>query len=329
VSRASLVAFAPLSPGRDLPLLARQAVGGVDLAGWLAENRDEVRRELLGAGGILFRGFGVDSEARLQALLEALAGELVQYTYRSTPRTALSGRIYTSTEYPPDQEIPLHNEMSYSRSWPLLIGFACLKAAPSGGETPIASSRGVYARLDPALRERFASRGVMYVRNYGGGFDLPWQEVFQTADQQAVEAFCAEAGIEVEWREGDRLRTRQVCQAVARHPATGEPVWFNQAHLFHPSSLDPEVHASLLEEFGEEDLPRKAFYGDGSPLEEEALAAVREAMEREKVVFPWEEGDFLLLDNMLAAHGRMPFAGPRKIVVGMAEPAGSGGPARP
>jgi alpha-ketoglutarate-dependent taurine dioxygenase len=37
------------------------------------------------------------------------------------------------------------------------------------------------------------------------------------------------------------------------------------------------------------------------------------------VVFPWREGDVLMLDNMLTAHGRKPFVGERKVVVGIAE----------
>jgi hypothetical protein len=50
------------------------------------------------------------------------------------------------------------------------------------------------------------------------------------------------------------------------------------------------------------------------------LDELREAYHRETVTFPWHKGDVLLLDNMLAAHGRSPYTGPRNILVGMAEP---------
>jgi alpha-ketoglutarate-dependent taurine dioxygenase len=36
-------------------------------------------------------------------------------------------------------------------------------------------------------------------------------------------------------------------------------------------------------------------------------------------VFPWRTGDVLMLDNMLTAHARDPFEGPRKVVVAMAQ----------
>ncbi len=220
----------------------------------------------------------------------------------------------------------MHNEMSYSRSWPMRIWFLCAQAAPEGGETPIADSRRVFERIRPEVRERFARLGVLYVRNYGGGLDLAWQDVFQTDDRAAVESFCRENGIEIQWREGDRLRTRQVCQAVAAHPVTGAPLWFNQAHLFHVSSLAPAIREHLLAAVSPEDLPRNTFYGDGSPIEDETLDHIREVYERERVLFPWQDGDILLLDNMLTAHGRAPFSGPRKVLVGMAEPAGDAAP---
>jgi len=137
--------------------------------------------------------------------------------------------------------------------------------------------------------------------------DLTWQNVFQTENKSDVEAFCRSAGIEAEWLDKNRLRTRQVCQAVAKHPRTGDMVWFNQAHLFHISSLKPEIRESLLSVFGERDLPRNAYYGDGTAIEDSVLDEIREAYRAEQVIFPWSQGDLLMLDNMLTAHGRSPF----------------------
>jgi alpha-ketoglutarate-dependent taurine dioxygenase len=195
-----------------------------------------------------------------------------------------------------------------------------MQPAGRGGETPIADSRRVYQLIDPRIKARFIEKQVMYVRNYGDRFDLRWQQVFQTESQAEVEQFCRRAGIECEWRERDRLRTRQRCQAVAAHPVTGEMVWFNQAHLFHVSNLETSIGAALLEEFREEELPRNAYHADGSPLEASMLDEIRRVYSTEAVSFPWKEGDILLLDNMLAAHGRTPFVGSRKMLVGMCEP---------
>jgi alpha-ketoglutarate-dependent taurine dioxygenase len=97
-------------------------------------------------------------------------------------------------------------------------------------------------------------------------------------------------------------------------------VWFNQAHLFHISNLEPVVRKELLTSFKQEDLPRNAYYGDGSPIEDFILDEMRSCYQQATTVFLWEEGDVLLLDNMLTAHGRTPFSGSRRVVVGMAEP---------
>jgi alpha-ketoglutarate-dependent taurine dioxygenase len=315
-----------LLPDATLPLVVRPATGGVNLTEWAARNRELVEEHLLRAGALLFSGFALKSARQFEEFIEMLAGELLEYSYRSTPRSHVSGRIYTSTEYPADQSIPLHNEMAYAAHWPMKLWFFCAEPATRGGETPVADSRRVFLRIDPAVRERFERGGVMYVRNYGAGLDLTWQNVFQTSDRAEVEAYCRRAGMDFEWRGAGRLRTRQVCQATATHPLTGERVWFNQAHLFHVSSLEHAVRESLLALASEEELPRNAFYGDGTPIEAAALAEIREVYRREAVVFPWQAGDVLMLDNMLAAHGRNPFGGPRKVLVGMAESFGRGVP---
>jgi hypothetical protein len=195
-----------------------------------------------------------------------------------------------------------------------------MQPALEGGETPIADSRAIYRDMPPAIRERFADKGVMYVRNYGNGLDVDWQQVFGTDSMSEVEAYCAGHDIECEWKDDGELRTRQICQGTARHPVTGEWVWFNQAHLFHVSNLEPEVRESLLDVVGDEvDLPRNVFYGDGSPIDDETLSTVRGVLEKHKISFPWQAGDVVMLDNMLTAHARAPFKGPRKVIVAMAE----------
>jgi alpha-ketoglutarate-dependent taurine dioxygenase len=319
VSAERLIVMEPLMPGVLLPLVISPAYSGIDITEWAQRNCESIDAWLLKHGAILFRGWRMTSVDEFERFATTLAGgDLMDYSYRSTPRSAVSGKIFTSTEYPADQSIPLHNEMAYSRAWPMKIWFHCVKAAEVGGETPIADSRNVFARIDPRVRERFMRKNVLYVRNYGGGLDLSWQNVFQTTNRSEVEAFCLGAGIEFEWRSGDRLRTSQVCQAVARHPRTGEMVWFNQAHLFHVSNLAPEMRDRFLAEFKEEELARNAYYGDGSSIEPSALEEIRQVYRQEAVTFQWQSGDILMLDNMLAAHGRTPFTGSRMVVVAMA-----------
>ena len=304
----------------SLPLIVLSHAPKPTLVDWIEANRDDLNRFLLKHGGVLFRGFEIDSTEEFERVIKTLSPRLLDYTYRSTPRTVVSGKIYISTEYPPHQTIPLHNENSYTRDWPMKIWFFSRVCAATGGETPIADSRRVYQRIPAEIRDRFASKGVMYLRNYGSGFDLPWQEVFQTNDKTDVAKFCQTAGMQFEWLTDDHLRTRQVCQPVAKHPVTGEMVWFNQAHLFHVSRLPLEVRDALLTIFAAENLPRNVFYGDGSPIASADLDLICEAYESEKVAIPWEQNDVMLLDNMLAAHARNSFTGKRQVVVGMAEP---------
>lgn len=278
---------------------------------------DDVLHEV---GALLFRGFPVDSADAFQRFAKALTPELLDYEFGSTPRSRVEGRVYTSTEYPAHQHIPLHNEQAYTREWPLKIWFHCALAAAEGGATPLCDSRAVYRSIPARLRERFEAKQIMYVRNYGNGLDLPWQEVFATEDRAEVERFCRRAGITWEWKEDGELRTRQVCQATATHPRTGDRVWFNQAHLFHVSNLEPATREGLLAVLEEDELPRNAYYGDGAPIEDEVLAEVRDVYRAHALEFAWQAGDVVLVDNMLVAHGRAPFRGPRKVLVAMAEP---------
>lgn len=308
-----------LIAGSNLPLLVTPASTGVNIIDIISSIRPIADLHLPVAGALLFRGFGVKSPEVFQHFARALGGSLLSYEFGSTPRSKVGQGIYTSTEYPSHQHIPLHNEQSYTRTWPMKIWFHCALPSEEGGETPIADSRAIYKMIDPDIRKRFISKGLMYVRNSGNGMDVPWAQVFNTDQRPQVEAYCRKNGIAWEWKEDGELRTRQVCQAVAEHPHTKEMVWFNQAHLFHISSLEPHIRETLLDVADEEDLPRNVYYGNGTCIEDSVLDEIRGVMDVAKVSFPWEKGDILMLDNMLVAHARSPFKGARKVVVAMAE----------
>jgi alpha-ketoglutarate-dependent taurine dioxygenase len=318
LSSAELVRTSYLDE-EHFPLVFEPDVDHVNLVAWAASNTASIESQLFQHGALLFRGFDIATAEQFEQFAKTLWPALLDYQERAAPRTEVSGHVYTSTEYPAEHRIPLHHEMSYSHNWPEKILFYCAQPAQEGGRTPIASDRKVFQLIDPRIKEQFMRKKVMYIRNYGEGVDLSWQEAFQTTDRAVVEEYCRKAHTEFEWRGADRLRTRQVRQAVATHPKTGDVVWFNHAHMFHLSNLEPGVRASLLAEFKEDELPRNAFYGDGSPIESAVLEEIRETYNRSSVTFPWQRGDILVLDNFLASHGREQFVGPRQILVAMAD----------
>jgi alpha-ketoglutarate-dependent taurine dioxygenase len=303
-----------------IPLVIEPAGAAPELVAWARLNREPLRERLLQHGAVLLRGFtGVTAES-FEATVRAVCGEPLDYVERSSPRHSVHRNVFTSTDHPAREHIYLHNEQSYNLVWPLRICFCCLVPARSGGSTPIADCRRVYQRIPPAIRDRFAERSYLYVRNFGTGLGLGWQEAFQTTDPREVDRYCAANGIEAQWLSATELRTRQRRPAVARHPHTGESVWFNHLTFFHVSTLGAEVAAALVEALGADHLPNNTYYGDGAEIEPDVLDELHAAYDAELVEFAWRQGDVLLLDNMLTAHGRTPYEPPRQVVVAMAEP---------
>lgn len=308
-----------LRDGLTLPLCVEPVRSGDSLQDCIKDIQALVTQSLLEHGGLLFRGFQVGGVEQFKAFTQCFESPLLSYEYGSTPRSQVNSGVYSSTEYPAHQHIPLHAEQAYTTDWPMKIWFYSVQCAETGGETPIADNRAIYRQIDASVRTRFEQKKLMYVRNFGNGLDVDWQDVFNTDNPAEVEAFCRRQGIECEWKPDGELRTRQICQATARHPITGDDVWFNQAHLFHVSNLDAEIRETLLSIVDEEDLPRNVYYGDGSAIELSALQHIRDVLQQQAIIFPWQPDDVMMLDNMLSAHARQPFTGSRKVVVAMAE----------
>jgi hypothetical protein len=302
----------------------RPQVEDVDLVAWARIHKAEIEGHLHAAGAILFDGFGVDSTRQFEALAECFCDRLY-CEYGDLPREAVSDKVYNATPYPPEQAILFHNEGVHTHRWPLRIFFYCPQPAKSGGETPIVDCREVARRLDPDILERFRERQVLYVRNFFlgrgdiPGLDLSWEEFFRTTDRAEIEQQCRAGGVEVAWKGDDGLKISKRAPVVGHHPLTGEIVFFNQLQTHHISCLESPVRSMLTSLFAPDDLPRNAYYGDGSPIEDETIARIREVYDELEASRPWRAGNVLMADNMLIAHGRKPFVGPRKVLVAMGQ----------
>ncbi|MBQ0984621.1 TauD/TfdA family dioxygenase [Streptomyces sp. F63] len=278
---------------------------------------DDVEALLIREKALVFRGFRVTG-AELETVMDLLLPNRLAYVNGNSPRTKVGQNIYTSTEYPPEYTISMHNELSYAHRWPARLLFFCERAAETGGATPVVDGVRWLEALDPEVRERFAG-GVCYSQHLHGGrgFGKSWQETFETASRTEVEAFLTSTGASHEWTRDGGLRISQVRQSTVKHPVTGAEVWFNQADQWHAAGLGDETAAALHRIMPEKDLPQSVSFADGSPIPAEYVRQVRDRGLETAVDVDWQAGDVLLIDNVLVGHGRRSFTGPRRVLVAM------------
>lgn len=305
-----------LKPGAEFPIVLQATTDDLDTVAWARSQADYIEMLVARHGGILFRNFGLKTPQDFEAFAEAIEPELYG-SYGDLPKKEGGKKTYRSTPYPERQMILFHNESSHLDRWPRKQWFFCELPSPVGGATPIVDCREMLRRLPADMVAEFERKELLYVRTFTPGLDVSWRDFYKTERREDVEARLAAAGIAWRWLDNDTLQTRTRCPAVIRHPLTGEKVFFNQIQLHHVACLEAQVREDLLAMGGIDRLPRHVMYGDGSPIADETMAVVGRVYEECAVRFDWQQGDIVMLDNMLAAHARDPYEGPRKIVVAM------------
>ncbi|WP_042673993.1 non-ribosomal peptide synthetase, partial [Variovorax sp. CF313] len=306
-----------LSDQRAFPLVIEATGSDIDAVAWAREQGAYIEASLGKHGGILLRNFGLRTPQEFEAFAEVIEPELYG-GYGDLPKKEGGRNTYRSTPYPERQMILYHNESSHLDRWPRKQWFFCELPSPVGGATPIVDCREMLRLLPAGMVAEFERKELMYVRTFVPRFDVSWKDFFKTESKAEVETRLALAGTAWRWLDEDTLQTRTRCPAVITHPVTGERVFFNQIQLHHASCLEADVREDLLAMAGGlEYLPRHVTYGDGTPIDDETMAVVGRAYEACAVRFDWRQGDVVMLDNMLAAHARDPYEGPRKIVVAM------------
>lgn len=304
-----------------------------DFAKLIHQNKPSIEQALLKHGALLFRGFPVSSAISFSLTIESLDfGKFVNYIGGDSPRDKVEHGVYTSTEAPPSFHIPLHQELSFIKNFPRHIYFYCDIAPVARGETIIADARRIYRELDDKFIQKFDKKGLTYVSRYYYQSKImdwvnrlqrshkSWIEVFETSQKKEVETKCIDNDFMWRWLRDDWLEIKQHRPAIYRHPFTQETVWFNQAHLydFNPRLLGIKRYiGAKLFYFQKRTRLHEIEFADGSPIPRKDLYYILDTLDKNTVYFPWHKGDVLVLDNILAMHGRAPFTGKRRILTAL------------
>jgi len=313
---------------------------------WIAAHRTEIEAAWVQHGALRLRGFAVQGPRDFEQVALALEPDLKNDYLGTSPRNALTRYVFSASELPPYFPISQHSEMSFLPSAPRKLFFHCTVAPAQHGETPTVDWRAVWRDLPSALKERFEQRGVRYIRNYDGpespkSRDLwqlkRWDELFSSTDRRVVEQKAIEQDLQCEWLPQGRLRLINNRPSTRVHAVTGETVWFNHTQVFHVAAAALEYHrirrhqgnlraaffdaltSSLtqLKQWLKAPLeqPMHTTYGDGSEIVLVDVRTLVDTIWKHLVIEPWRVGDVLAIDNRSTGHGRLPFKGPREVLV--------------
>jgi alpha-ketoglutarate-dependent taurine dioxygenase len=299
-------------------------------AEWSRSHRAALDGLLAHHGALVLRGFALPDTASFARFLGHYHSFSQGYAGGATPRDRVSESVYEATQVPPSVSILLHQEMAYLREYPKRIAFFCVRPADTGGETTVGDFRHFTRDLPASFVEKLTDTGVVYHRNFRPSDELHTSDPhpaiyhatlaqgFGTLERDRIEETCRLLGMEYEWEPDGSLSTRLAREAFARHPLTGQRVYFN--HIL-TQIIDPEwlgdAYEPYLDMYDRAGRPRPydVTYGDGSPVDMTDHHRVRDGLASITVAPTWQAGDVLLIDNILVGHGRTPFRGPRNVQV--------------
>ena len=325
----------------ELSIITPDPSGIKELDRYFSENKVSVHKLLKEKGAILFRGFAIGSPTDFAKVAKVYSPNLASDYYGTSPRTKISNDdpVFTASEIPPFFPLIQHCEMSFIKVNPDYIYFFCQHPPETNGETPLCDVRKIHDQMDPRIREEFQKKKIMTIRHYNKErkkfFNSPfalktWKEMFGQVDKKVIEDVCREIDVEVEWEEDEILRL------ITRNEPFLQSAWHNHALVFHELSvlletqrifkLRPSLSSwitlmmarmlFLLKRLCPSRFPpMDAKFGDGSNIPDEYIRHIHDLVWKNQIIFSWQKGDMVLIDNKTVSHGRLPYKGKRTILV--------------
>lgn len=305
--------------GRPFPLVLAcgRPATLAEVTSWVAGNRARLCDDAALHGAILFRGFPLSTAEDFDRFITAF--DLPNFPYEESLSNAVrvirTPRVFTANEAPPAVTIFLHHEMAQTPIYPSKLFFFCEQPAESGGATPLCRSDVLWERLR-AARPEFAlaceSKGLKYSNvmpsqnDPSSGMGRGWQSTLRASTREEAEKRLASLGYSWTWLEDGCLRATTPVLPAVRDLGDGRQSFFNQLIAAFQGWKD------------ERNDPAKAVtFGDGTPLDREAVDVATRLGEELSFDVPWQRGDVALVDNYVTMHGRRTFTGTRKVLASL------------
>ena len=305
--------------GQPFPLAlgCQAAVSLAEACEWVRGRRDDLLEKSALHGAILFRGFPLVTAEDFDAFVTAF--DLPNFTYYESLSNAVrvnkTPRVFTANEAPPDVTILLHHEMAQTPIYPSRLFFFCEQAAEEGGATPICRSDVLWERLAarcPEFARDCEAKGLKYTNvmpadnDPTSGMGRGWQSTLRSQTPAEAENRLKGLGYSWEWLPGECLKATTPKLPAVYHLPDGRKSFFNQLIAAFKGWKDTRND------------PAKAItFGDGSPLDREAVNIAAELGEELSFNVPWQRGDVTLVDNFVVMHGRRTFRGTRKVLASL------------
>ena len=284
---------------------------------WIERQRLELLHEADVCGAVLFRGFPLATADDFDRFVAAFA--LPNFPYNESLSNAVrvnrTPRVFTANEAPPTINIFLHHEMAQTPNYPSRLFFFCEQPAESGGSTPLCRSDIVWQRLveaEPDFARDCETKGLRYSNvmpaenDSTSGMGRSWQSTLRANGRAEAQTRLAALGYSWQWLEDGSLRATTPTLPAVREVGSGRKTFFNQLIAAYQGWKD------------QRNDPSKAItFGDGSPLDREAVESVIEIAEELCFEIPWQRGDVTLVNNYLVMHGRRHFVGTRKVLASL------------
>jgi alpha-ketoglutarate-dependent taurine dioxygenase len=254
-------------------------------------------------GTVMFQGFNASRED-FDSFTDSLSDDYMDYkgggyVRKSVGGGAGEGKALLSTRYDHGREkqmtfgLPLHGEMYYIDHRPQALWFLCVRPADADGQTTACDGAEVYNRLPQKWKDLLHEKRLMFNRVYRDG---EWQKIYQTEDAAEACKFAEGNGITVEYDAAEKtMRTKYLVHAVL-------PTKWG-SHTAYINNLLP---VTMQMKMGRGDTST-VWLEDGSPVPDALMEDVGRIQNELIADFNWQAGDFALLDNSRALHGRRAF----------------------